>query len=421
MSRYNGDKDSFELFNLRAFIDNINNERFKNKKDAREEFKTVKKNVKSEALKQIVKELEQAIYGYDDDKDKEELEETEELDRRFKNLISKKCFKSLKEAEELDKRFKNLISKKRLEAFKEYSKKAEYIDPQIRVNELRKKLNNLPETSSDETSDEKSDKTSDETSDDNNNDNDNDDSEDNQISNFVDRVLKKVSKETVNDDNKNDDNKNNADLKKMKAFKNLSNEQVRDAKKTLELIKKYSELNTKSIAETDKQTEEIIANNKAKEEASKNIDKVIKEYYTKEAQRVSKEIEKFNKMINGNLNMSSEKSEIINKLIELYSLIQIYYLNKMDNNLKANKNIDNISIGSEIRELEKRLRDLPKKGSGVFTSQKEFAKLLTFLAQLLTNNSSKEPINDIKQLINNLYDNKQITKQVYNVLNKIYK
>ena len=96
-------------------------------------------------------------------------------------------------------------------------------------------------------------------------------------------------------------------------------------------------------------------------------------------------------MINDNLDMSSEKSEIINKLIELSSLIQIYYLN----NLKANEKIDSISIGSEIRELEKRLRDLPKKGSGVFTSQKEFAKLLTFLAQLLTNNSSKEPINDI--------------------------
>ena len=122
-------------------------------------------------------------------------------------------------------------------------------------------------------------------------------------------------------------------------------------------------------------------------------------------------------MINDNLDMSSEKSEIINKLIELYSLVQIYYLNKTDNNLKANKNID-ISIESEIRELEKRLRDIPKKGSGVFISQKEFAKLLTFLAQLLTNNSSKEPINDIKQLINNLYDNKQIEKQVYNVLNK---
>ena len=204
----------------------------------------------------------------------------------------------------------------------------------------------------------------------------------------------------------------------MKAFKYLSNKQVRDAQNTLKLSKKYSELNAKSIAKTDKQIEEIIAKNKAKEEASKNIDEILKEYNAKEAQRASKEIEKFNKMINDNLDMSSEKSEIINKLIELHSLIQIYYLNKIDNNLKANKNIDNISIESEIRELKKRLRDLPKKGSGVFTSQKEFAKLLTFLAQLLTNNSSEEPKNDIKQLINNLYDNKQITKQLYNVLNK---
>ena len=110
----------------------------------------------------------------------------------------------------------------------------------------------------------------------------------------------------------------------MKASKNLSNKQVSDAKKTLEVSKKYSELNAKSIAETDKHIEEVIAKYKAKEEASKNIDKVLKEYYTNEAQRASKEIEKFNKMINYNLDMSSEKSEIINKLIELYSLIQIY-------------------------------------------------------------------------------------------------
>ena len=116
----------------------------------------------------------------------------------------------------------------------------------------------------------------------------------------------------------------------------MSNKQVRDAKKTLELSKKYSELNANSIAETDKQIEEIITKNKAKEEARKNIDKVLKEYYTNEAQKASKEIEKFNKMINDNLDMSSEKSEITNKLIELYSLIQIYYLNKIDNNLKAN-------------------------------------------------------------------------------------
>ena len=37
---------------------------------------------------------------------------------------------------------------------------------------------------------------------------------------------------------------------------------------------------------------------------------------------------------------------------------------------------------------------------------------------MYTNNSSKELISDIEQLINNLYNNKQITKQVYNILNK---
>ena len=72
-------------------------------------------------------------------------------------------------------------------------------------------------------------------------------------------------------------------------------------------------------------------------------------------------------------------------------------------------------------KLEKRFRELHIKCRSVFTSQKEFAKLLTFLAQLLTNNtarSSKKLISDIEQLINNLYENKQITKQVYNMLNK---
>ena len=75
---------------------------------------------------------------------------------------------------------------------------------------------------------------------------------------------------------------------------------------------------------------------KDRAEVSKNTDKVIKEYYTKEAQKASENIEKYHKIINDNLDMSSEKSEIINKLIELYSLSRIYSLNKLDNNLKAN-------------------------------------------------------------------------------------
>ena len=65
-ARYDRDKDSLELFTLQTFIDNVNNEHVKNQKDAREEFKAVKKNVKSQALKEIVKDLEQAIFGDDD-------------------------------------------------------------------------------------------------------------------------------------------------------------------------------------------------------------------------------------------------------------------------------------------------------------------------------------------------------------------
>ena len=106
--------------------------------------------------------------------------------------------------------------------------------------------------------------------------------------------------------------------------------------------------------------------------------------------------------------MSGEKSEIINKLIELYSLRQIYYLNKIDNNSKANKKIDNVSIFSEIE-----LRKLPEKGSGMFTSQKEFAKLLTFLAQLNAGNNSKKLKNNINQLSKSLYNSKQISELVY--------
>ena len=164
----------------------------------------------------------------------------------------------------------------------------------------------------------------------------------------------------------------------MEASENLFNKQFRDAKETLKLSKKCKESNAK----TNKIIKELSAEIKDREEVSKNTDKALKEYYTKEAQRASEEMEKYNKIINDNLDMSSEKSEIINKLIELYSLIQIYYLNKIDNNLKANENINNISIERDIMKLEKRLRELPKKGRGVFTSQKEFAKLLTFNLKL---------------------------------------
>ena len=191
--------------------------------------------------------------------------------------------------------------------------------------------------------------------------------------------------------------------KKTEASENLFNKNI---KEFLELDKKCME----QRAKTDKTIKELSAELKDREEVSKNTDKKLKEYYMKEAQRASEEIEKYNKIINDNLDMSIQKSKIIHKLIELYSLKRIYKLNKIDNNLKANENINSVLIESDIMKLEKRLRGLPKKGRGVFTSQKEFAKLLTFLAQLLINNtaepmarSSKKLISDIEQLKNNLH------------------
>ena len=63
---------------------------------------------------------------------------------------------------------------------------------------MKKKLNNLPKTSSDDNNN----NNDNDDSEDDNNYNDNDDGEYNQISNFVDEVLKKVSKEIVNDNAK---------------------------------------------------------------------------------------------------------------------------------------------------------------------------------------------------------------------------
>ena len=47
------------------------------------------------------------------------------------------------------------------------------------------------------------------------------------------------------------------------------------------------------------------------------------------------------------------------------------------------------------------------------------SSLPILLSKIYTNNSSKELINDIKQLEKNLYKNKQITKQVYNTLSSL--
>ena len=64
-SKYRKDKNTTELLSIQNFLDDINNEDIKNKKYASKSFKDLKNNVKSDELKDIVKELEHAIFGYD--------------------------------------------------------------------------------------------------------------------------------------------------------------------------------------------------------------------------------------------------------------------------------------------------------------------------------------------------------------------
>ena len=62
-NRYCKDKNSTELLSIQDFLDDINNEYIENKDDPREKFTNLKNDVKSDELKNIVKELERAIFG----------------------------------------------------------------------------------------------------------------------------------------------------------------------------------------------------------------------------------------------------------------------------------------------------------------------------------------------------------------------
>ena len=58
---------------------------------------------------------------------------------------------------------------------------------------------------------------------------------------------------------------------------------------------------------------------------------------------------------------------------------------KQANEMRSKDNEDDSeNNGNNIENINTN----PKKGSGMFTSQKEFAKLLTFLAKLLAGNNS---------------------------------
>ena len=119
------------------------------------------------------------------------------------------------------------------------------------------------------------------------------------------------------------------------------------------------------------------------------------EFYEYELNISNSRIKYLDKIIKENPKMLAKKIDIINQLKLLYTIRKDYFKIKIYNP-----------------------ESKPPKGSGTFTSQNKFVKLLTLLTQLLTKNNSKKFKDDINQILKELYDSKQITKQVYNILNK---
>ena len=89
VDRYSKYKKSNELKSIQTLLDNVINEYIKNEKDALEESKTIKNNVKSENLKDIVKKLELAIFGYDDDDDDDDDNDGDEEPKYEENIAER--------------------------------------------------------------------------------------------------------------------------------------------------------------------------------------------------------------------------------------------------------------------------------------------------------------------------------------------
>ena len=97
----------------------------------------------------------------------------------------------------------------------------------------------------------------------------------------------------------------------------------------------------------------------------------------------------------------STKSKNVNQLKN--------YIKKIKEIISDDENDNGHKKTSSKIKAEEAISCKDQKGKG-------YINLTIFLSKMYAINSSKKPINDIEQLVKNLYDNKQITKQVYNNL-----
>ena len=103
-------------------------------------------------------------------------------------------------------------------------------------------------------------------------------------------------------------------------------------------------------------------------------------------------------MIKENPKISTKKIDILNQLKSLYVFRKNYFKVKINN--PKNKTSNLRQLDDEIRKLEDEFRK--QKGSGTFTYQNKFVKLLTLLTQLFAKNTarnSKKLKDDINQML----------------------
>ena len=139
--------------------------------------------------------------------------------------------------------------------------------------------------------------------------------------------------------------------------------------------------------------------------------------------------EKINKKNISSYEFKKFMENILNEKVNGDKMIKkIKTINEIENNLNNLKENENENI-NKLKNYIKKLRTsiYGKDKEKIKTDQaksfedqkgKGYVNLPIAVSKIYTNNSSKELINNIKQLINDLYDNEQITKQVYNNLIK---
>ena len=174
---------------------------------------------------------------------------------------------------------------------------------------------------------------------------------------------------------------------------------------------KYKQKIQEIEKELEKSEEYINIDANIKDKAKKDINElnILNDMHEKEIENLKYEINDRDTLIN-ELNTLKDTHEQEIKNLK-HQLIFKKSDQEPDQETKSRKRAD------QEPKSRKRADQEPKRRKKDDHQGKGYVNLPILLSKLNIN-SSKELISNIKQLINDLYNNEQITKQVYNILNK---